>query len=96
MKITKYKIQNTNKLQIRNYKLQTLLLKQNTDYSSGVMCWEAWYYISPYIKISLYIKSFCGGSRGPTAWGGEAGAFAPSRESLNGDSQLPAQCLNLP
>jgi putative ABC transport system permease protein len=30
--------------------------------------------------------------RDPTAWGGEAGAFAPSRESLNCDSQLPAPC----
>jgi hypothetical protein len=32
------------------------------------------------------------GVQGPTAWGGEAGAFAPSSESLNCDSQLPARC----
>jgi methylornithine synthase len=41
-------------------------------------------------------KSFCGGSRGPTAWGGAAGAFAPSRESLNCDSQLPSSVLEPP
>jgi hypothetical protein len=40
------------------------------------------------------MKSFCGGSRGPTAWGGEAGAFAPYREPLNGDSQLPVPSIH--
>jgi hypothetical protein len=40
------------------------------------------------------MKSLYGGSRGPTAWGGEAGAFAPSRESINGDSQRPSLSIS--
>jgi len=42
------------------------------------------------LKNNISNKKFCG-VQGPTAWGGEAGAFAPSRESLNCDSQLPAR-----
>jgi hypothetical protein len=37
-KITNYKSQITNKFQIQNYKLQTLVWKRNTDYSNGVIC----------------------------------------------------------
>ncbi len=38
MKITNYKSQITNKFQIRNYKLQTLLCKRNTDDYNGARC----------------------------------------------------------
>jgi hypothetical protein len=42
-KITNYKLQITNKFQIRNYKLQTLLWKRNTDDSNGKYRYEVWY-----------------------------------------------------
>jgi hypothetical protein len=39
------------------------------------------------------VKSFSGGP-GPTAWGGEAGAFAPSSEPLIADLQLPVSSIH--
>jgi amino acid adenylation domain-containing protein len=41
-------------------------------------------------RPELTKQKFFRGSRGPAARGGAAGAFAPSRESLNCDSQLPS------
>jgi hypothetical protein len=39
-KITNYKIQITNKSQIQNYKLQTLLWERDTDDPNGAICCE--------------------------------------------------------
>jgi hypothetical protein len=83
-KITNYKSQITNKFQIRNYKLQTLLWKRNTDYPNGAKCKEAWYNDCPHMKSFVGVQGAVF-QKSPLAAGGKKnGPIGKSTDGYSG------------